>query len=432
MDADHGTGMTIVEKILARAAGLPRVFAGDILTIPVDRAVMLDTTFFFLRQMRREILAVPHPDRIVIVFDHEVPAPSATSAAAQRMGREFAARWGIRRFHDVGFDQGISHVLLSENCHALPGMFVVGSDSHSAAAGVMNCAARAVTIIDLIAAVATGETWLQLAPTVRYDFVGRLGPGVAAMDVILHIADRFGSHAGSNIEFGGEGMAGLSIDARRTISTMCTELNCEFATFEADDILIRHIESRTAEVFLPVHPDADADYLRREVIDLSAVRPMVARPDQILGNTGHAGTENERIDQAFIGSCANGSLSDIAAAAAVLRGRRVADGVRLIVTPASQAIYRAALSEGHIQTLAEAGAIVTNATCGACAGGHMGVLGPGDNCIATATRNFKGRMGDASARIWLASPATVAASAVAGRIAEPSGLPERAHFGGRS
>ncbi len=417
-------GMTIVEKILARAADRSNVKPGAIVTVAVDRAVMLDTTFFFLNQMRRDILAVPHPDRIVIVFDHEVPAPSTTSAAAQSTGRAFARRWGISRFHDLGADQGISHVLLSENCHALPGMMVVGSDSHSAAAGMMNCASRAVTILDLIAAVATGDTWLSLGPTVRYEFRGSLAAGVAAMDVILHMADRFGSHSGQNIEFGGPGLASLSIDARRTICTMCTELNADFVTFEADAILDAHIRGRTDEPFHAVFPDADADYLRREIVVLDDIRPMIALPDRILGNTVHLGDADSGIDQAFIGSCANGSLSDLAVAADVLRGRRVASGVRLIVTPATQAIYRDALRAGYVELLVDAGAIVTPATCGACAGGHMGVLGPGDRCIASSTRNFKGRMGDPTARIWLGSPAVVAASAVAGRIVGPAQLME--------
>src|SRR5690606_34199772 len=246
----------IVEKILSRAAGGAAVRPGDIVTVPVDRMVMLDTTFFFLNQMRREILKVPHPERVELVFDHEVPAPSIVSAAAQTAGRAFADKWGIDRFHDLGRDQGISHVLVSERAHALPGTILIGSDSHSAAAGVMNCAARAVTILDLLHAVTTGETWLILGETVRYDFTGRLGAGVAAMDVFLHMAGRYGSHAGLNIEDGGSGLAGLSLESRRTISTMSTELNADFATFEADDLLLDHVRERSAEAFEPVSPDA--------------------------------------------------------------------------------------------------------------------------------------------------------------------------------
>lgn len=414
-------GMTIVEKILSRAQGGVPVRPGDIVTVAVDRMVMLDTTFFFLNQMRREILHVPYPDRIVLVFDHEVPAPSIVSATAQMAGRAFAARWGIERFHDLGRDQGISHVLVSERAHALPGTLLIGSDSHSPAAGVMNCAARAVTVLDLLQALTTGETWLTIGETVRYDFVSALRPGVSAMDVFLMMAGRYGSHDGMNIEYGGSGLSALSIESRRTISTMSTELNADFATFEADAILRDHVASRTNEAFETVTADHDAHYAVRRVIDLSAVETMVALPHHVLGNTSPVkALAGKRIQQAFIGSCANGSLADIRAAASVLAGRRVAPGVRLIVTPGSQQIYREALRAGYLETLGEARAIVTNSTCGACAGGHLGVLGQGETCITTSTRNFKGRMGDARAHIYMGSPATVAASAVAGTIMHPS------------
>jgi len=240
------------------------------------------------------------------------------------------------------------------------------------------------------------------------------------MDVFLAMAGSLGSHAGMNLEYGGEGLAGLSIAQRRTIATMSTELNADFATFEADERLLDHVHGRTDEPFEPAAPDADAIYVRRAAIDLSSVETMIAMPDAVLGNTGPvAQAIGQPIDQAFIGSCAGGSLSDIADAAEILGRRRVAPGVRLIVTPGSQAIYRAALEAGYLAVLAEAGATVTNSSCGACAGGHLGVLGPAETCITSSTRNFKGRMGDASARIYMGSPATVAASAAAGTIADP-------------
>ena len=229
---------------------------------------------------------------------------------------------------------------------------------------------------DLLHAVTTGETWFTVGETVRYDFVGSLRPGVSAMDVFLTMAGRYGSHAGMQIEYGGAGLAGLTLEQRRTIATMSTELNSDFATFEADALLLDHVDHD--ETFEAVAPDPDAHYLRRESIDLGAVEAMVALPDGVLGNTVPVGqAAGQPIEQAFIGSCANGSLGDIAAAAMVLRGRRVAAGVRLIVTPGSQAIYRAAMEAGHLQVLSEAGAIVTNSTCGACAGGHRGRLGAG-------------------------------------------------------
>jgi 3-isopropylmalate/(R)-2-methylmalate dehydratase large subunit len=240
-------------------------------------------------------------------------------------------------------------------------------------------------------------------------------------DVFLHIAGTFGHHVNQNLEFGGPGIAGLSINARRTLTTMAAELSAEFATFEADQVLIDYMRARNPAPFTPVFPDPDARYVDHRTIDLDAIEPLVGLPDAVIENSAPvhqvAGT---RIDQAFVGSCANGTLDDLAAVAAVVAGKRVAPGVRFIVTPGSQAIWRQALSAGYLQTIAEAGAVVTNATCGACFGGHMGVLGPEEVCITASTRNFKGRMGDPSARIYMASPATVAASAIAGTIVPPS------------
>ncbi len=237
--------------------------------------------------------------------------------------------------------------------------------------------------------------------------------------VFLHIAGIYGDHANQNIEFGGPALASLSIDARRTLTTMGAELSCEFATFEADDVLLDYVRARNPAPFEPQHPDPDATYLARHRINLGALAPMVALPDRVIRNTVPVGeAAGEPVQQAFIGSCANGTLDDLAEVARVLSGRQVAPGVRLLVTPGSQRIYAAAVKAGYVQILIEAGAVVTPATCGACYGGHMGVLGPGETCITASTRNFRGRMGHDTARIYMASPATVAASAVMGRIAE--------------
>jgi 3-isopropylmalate/(R)-2-methylmalate dehydratase large subunit len=215
-------------------------------------------------------------------------------------------------------------------------------------------------------------------------------------------------------------MHGMSLDARRTLATMGTELNAEFSIFEPDDVLVDYIRARNPAPFEPQMPDADASYAERRTLDLGTVETLVALPDAMIGNAVPVGKAvGERIDQAFIGSCANGNLEDIAVAARVVAGRRVAPGVRFLITPGSQAIYRQALKAGYIETLLDAGAVVTPATCGACGGGHMGVLGANETCITASTRNFKGRMGDPSARIFMGSPATVAASAIAGVIADP-------------
>jgi 3-isopropylmalate/(R)-2-methylmalate dehydratase large subunit len=413
-----GMGMTIAEKILARASGAAKIAPGDLAVVNVDLSVMIDLSFS--RSSWREVLKVHDPDKVAVVFDHEVPAATRESAAMHARGREFVRRFGIRRFHDVGPAQGISHVVVAENAYALPGTVMACSDSHTCSAGALNCVARGLGAPDLLYAITTGKTWFLVGETVRYDLTGRLAIGVSTKDLFLHIAQEYGDHANQNIEFGGPALAHLSIDARRTLTTMGAELSAEFATFEPDEVLIDYIKARNPAPFEPQYPDADAAYARRETIALDRLEPLVALPDKVMRNAVPVGeVAGEPIQQAFIGSCANGTIEDIAEAARVLAGRKVAPGVRLIVTPGSQRIFAAAVRAGYVQTLLDAGAVVTPATCGACFGGHMGVLGPGETCITASTRNFKGRMGDITARIYMASPATVAASAAAGHIAHP-------------
>ena len=414
-------GMTIIEKILARASGAAKVSPGDLAVVDVDLCVLIDLSFS--RGSWREVLKLHDPEKVVVVFDHDVPASNRDTAAMHVRGREFVRRFGIRRFHDVGPDQGISHVVVAENAYALPGTVLACSDSHTCSAGALNCAARGLGGPDLLYALTTGKTWFRVGETMRYDLDGRLAEGVSTKDLFLHIAGAHGDHANQNVEFGGPALAYLSIDARRTLTTMGAELSAEFATFEPDQALIDYVKSRNPAPFEPQYPDCDAAYAARHRIDLLSLPPMIALPDRVIRNTAPvAEAAGETIHQAFIGSCANGTLDDLAEAARVLQRRRVASGVRLLVTPGSQKIATAAAKAGYVQTLLEAGAVVTPATCGACYGGHMGVLGPGETCITASTRNFRGRMGDPTARIYMASPATVAASAVAGRIADPRAI----------
>jgi 3-isopropylmalate/(R)-2-methylmalate dehydratase large subunit len=409
-------GMNIAEKILAKAAGAARVVPGEIAVVEVGTCVLTDMNF--LPASWREILKMRDSTRVVVVLDHLVPANDPLSAAAHATAREFARRFGITRFHDVGRDQGISHVVVADNAYALPGTVMVNPDSHTCGGGAFNCAARGVGLPETIFAVTTGKSWFRVGETIRYDLEGRLKPGVSAKDVFLHIAGTWGAHVNQNVEYGGPGMANLSLNARRTLAIMGTELSAEFVIFEPDEPMLDYVRARNPAPFEATPPDPDAVYKERRRLALDAIEPLVALPDSIVRNSVPVGeVVGKKIDQAFIGSCANGTLDDLAVAAKVVAGRRVASGVRLIVTPGSHAIYRDALAAGYVATLAEAGAVVTSATCGACVGGHMGVLGPGEVCITASTRNFKGRMGDPTARIYMASPATVAASALAGRIA---------------
>ncbi len=412
-------GMTAIEKILARASGLDTVSPGDLVVARLDTAVLFDNNFN--PYIWRDVQKVFDPERIIVVFDHRVPAKDIQSATAHRIGREFVKKFGIKRFHDVGRMQGISHVLVADHAYALPGTVLACSDSHTCSSGAFNCAARGTGAPDMIYAVTKGETWFRVGETVRFELEGEMADNVFMKDVFLHIADTYGDHAGTNVEFGGPALASLNMNARRTLATMGAELSAEFVTFEADEILFDYVRARNPAPFEAQNPDRDANYRDVHHIRLDRVEPLVAMPGGVLGNArpvrelagGH-------IDQAFVGSCANGTIDDLAVVARVLDGKQVAPGVRFIVTPGSQSIYREALRLGYVEILVEAGAVVTNATCGVCGGAHLGILAAGEKCITASTRNFKGRMGDPGADIYMASPATVAASAIAGEIRDPT------------
>ena len=411
-------GMTIAEKILARKSGQVRVGPGDLVTVEVDTVILFDNNF--MPSIWREILKIKDRERVIVVLDHRVPAATQASAAAHRTARQFVEKFGIPRFHDVGYKQGISHQLVADHGYALPGTVLLCSDSHTCSAGVFNCVARGVGGPDVVYAAIKGETWFRVGETVRYEIEGKLPPAVTMKDAFLQIAGQYGDHATMNVEYGGPGIANLSINARKTLTTMSAELSAEFATFEPDEVMLEWVRARNPAPFEPVYPDKDAKYAAVRKVDLSKLEPLVAFPDTVIGNSRPvAEAAGTAIDQAFVGSCANGTINDLALAAKVLEGRRVSPKVRFIVTPASQNIYREAARLGIITKLVEAGAVVTPATCGACGGGHMGVLGPNETCITATTRNFKGRMGDPSARIFMGSPATVAASAITGVITDP-------------
>jgi 3-isopropylmalate/(R)-2-methylmalate dehydratase large subunit len=415
-------GMTMVEKILARSAGLASVKPGDIVTANVATAVVIDQNFMHNRM--REPKAVWDADKIVIMLDHIAPADSPMRAAMHKAARRFADKHGITRFHGIGSELGICHQLVADYGYALPGTVLACVDSHTCSAGAFNCAARGLGHPEMSYICATGQTWFPIGETIRYELAGALSPFMNAKDVILHIANEWGNHATLNVEFVGPGVHGMSLDSRRTLATMCAEISAEFAVFEADDICVDHIRRVNPEAqFEPQFADADARYADVRSIDLDGITPLVAFPGTIVENA-HAVADagSIRIDQAFIGSCANGTLDDFAMAAKVVAGKKVARGTRFIVTPGSQAIFLEAIRRGYVSTLMEAGAVVTNSTCGACCGYSNGVLGPGETCVTASTRNFKGRMGSPDADIYLASPATVAASAITGVITDPREL----------
>ncbi|MER5671881.1 aconitase/3-isopropylmalate dehydratase large subunit family protein [Pseudonocardia alni] len=410
-------GMTMVEKILARASGRETVTAGDTVVARVDMNVLIDLMF----TQWPHPLAIADPDRTAVVLDHAVPAPSVVDADAGVLAREFAARFGVDRFFDVG-QHGICHQVIAENALALPGQVLTCTDSHTCAGGAYNNAARGLGPAEIVSILCTGETWYAVAPTIRYELTGTLPPGISGKDAFLHIAGTWGDATNHTLEFGGPGLASMPMNDRRTVATQGAEVSADFSVFEFDERCAAHLAAHGAspDSFTPTAPDPDAGYAETRTIDLGALTPHVARPGKVSDNAVPIGdVEDRAVQQCFIGSCANGQLDDLRIAAGILDGRQVAPGVRLIVTPASQQVYRDAVRLGYVQSLADAGAVVTNSTCGACFGYHMGVLGKGEVCLTASTRNFRGRMGSPDAEIYMAATATVAASAVTGRITDP-------------
>ncbi len=357
-----------------------------------------------------------------MILDHGAPAPTTRDANGHHLAREFCERFAIDDFFDIG-DHGICHQIIAEHGLARPGELLLCSDSHTCAGGAFNAAARGVGGIEMIQIICTGTTWFVVAPTVRVELSGKLGPACEGKDVFLALAGAHGSAENRNVEFVGGGVGALSLHDRRTVATQCAEINAEFAIFSSDSVIEAYLAERGVEEPSPVEPDAGADYDDTWTLDLGAVEPQIATPGKIVGNvapvTQQRGT---RLDQCFIGSCANGHLEDFAVAASVLDGRKVAPGTRLIVTPASQRVYLDAVRAGYVATIMEAGGVVTSSTCGACFGYHMGVLGKDEVCLTASTRNFKGRMGSPSSEVYMASARTVAASAVIGAITDPREL----------
>jgi len=415
-------GMTMAEKILSRHSGRGEVRPGDIVVCEVDKIVQIDLVFAATAPMPKRIA---DPRKVAVILDHAIPAPTIENAEGQSIARQFVKQFGIEKFYDVGRG-GICHQVILENGLALPGQILTCADSHTCASGAFNCVARGMGPLEMLQIMCTGKTWYQVAPTVKFALSGRKPANVFGKDIFLYLASLAGSVEGHNIEFGGPGVAELTLDDRATLATMAAELSAEFATFPADDAVIEYLRPVTDEPFEAAESDPDASYAATYDVSLADLRPYVARPDFIPRNTLAVAdlAEKVAIDQAFVGSCANGKLEDFRVAAQIVRGKQVAPGVRFIVTPSSQRVLKEAVRLGYVGTLLEAGALVTNSTCGACYGGHMGVLGPKEVCITSSTRNFKGRMGSPSAQIYMASSATVAASAIAGHICDPTAFLE--------
>ena len=410
-------GMNAIEKILAAHSDQDVVRPGEVVMVDVDVTVQFD-------HARADVLKIANPDKLVLLHDHVVPAPTVQAANNAKKMREFVERFGIEHYFPVG-QHGISHVLVAEEGYALPGQILVNADSHTCSSGAMNCLARGMGPSEMLYILCKGQTWYLVGSTTKVVLEGTLPERVYPRDVIHHLPGIYGDFAGRNLEWHGDGLAGIGIDGRLTMATISAELSAEFSLFPYDDVLAEHLEGRAKWPFEPAHPDDDAEYDQVITVDLSSLEPQIVLPNKVAWNTKGAREVAEdkiKVDQAFIGSCANGRLSDFAVAAEILEGRQLAHGTRMIVTPGSQDILKQAIRLGYVETIMDAGAVVTSSTCGACFGGHMGLLADDEVCITASTRNFQGRMGSPTASVYMGSPATVAASAVAGHIIDPRDL----------
>ncbi len=419
----------MAQKLLARASGLDFVVPGDIISVGVDLAMAHDSSGPRRWQPQLEKLGATiwDPSKVVIVSDHYVPAVDADSAAILKLTREFAANHKIDRFFDM---QGICHTILPENGLLRPGIFVAGGDSHTPHAGAFGCYAAGFGATDMIGIVVTGKTWTIVPQTIRIEIEGAFGVCVSAKDVMLLLCRDLGmDNAFKAIEYGGSCVAAMSMAERMVLSNMAAELGGEVGLIGPDATTLSHIESHGGEVGsnpLQWQADADAVYERIVHIDARELPPFVAAPHSPANSAPvgvHAGVV---IHQAYIGACVGAKIEDLRMAATVLRGHKIATGTRLLVAPSSSKTTAMAAADGTLSILLEAGATLLSSGCGACAGMGAGLLADGETCISTTNRNFKGRMGHAGANVYLASPYTVAASAIAGCITDPRTMMTRA------
>ena len=415
-------GMTMTQKILAKHAGLDHVEVGQLIEAKVDMVLGNDiTTPVAITEFEKAGFSqVFDKDKISIVLDHYTPCKDIKSAELCLKARNFAHKHNITNFFDVG-QMGVEHALLPEKGLCAPGEIIVGADSHTCTYGALGAFSTGVGSTDMGAAMAAGETWFKVPAAIRVNLTGKLRPYVSGKDVILTLIGMIGVDGAryQSLEFTGPGVAELTIYDRLTICNMAIEAGAKNGIFPVDDITRAYVEGRVNRPWTAFEADPDAEYERTVEIDLSQVDCTVAWPH--LPENAHSAREGSdiAIDQIVIGSCTNGQLSDLAAAAEILKGRHLAPGVRGIVIPATQEVYRQCMREGYTEIFLDAGCIVSTPTCGPCLGGHMGCLAAGERCVSTTNRNFVGRMGHVDSEVYLASPAVAAASGVAGHICHP-------------
>ena len=418
-------GMTMSQKILAAHAGLEEVKAGQLIEADLDLVLGNDITSpVAINEMKKmDRKTVFDKDKIALVMDRFIPNKDIKSAENCKCCREFACRHEITNYFDVG-EMGIEHALLPEKGLVVAGDAVIGADSHTCTYGALGAFSTGVGSTDMAAGMVTGRAWFKVPSAIKFELVGKPSKWVSGKDVILHIIGMIGVDGAlyKSMEFVGEGIRNLSMDDRFTICNMAIEAGGKNGIFPVDELAAEYMKEHSKRGFTAYKADEDAEYDETYVIDLSQLKPTVSFP-HLPSNTRTIDQAGDvKVDQAVIGSCTNGRIEDMRIAAEVLKGRKIAKGVRCIVIPATQSIYLQAMREGLLEIFIEAGAVVSTPTCGPCLGGYMGILAAGERCISTTNRNFVGRMGHVDSEVYLASPAVAAASAVAGKIICPCQL----------
>lgn len=415
-------GKTLTEKILGRKAGKD-VQAGEVITVSPDYVLSHDNSAAIIQEFRKlGVKKVKVPEKIVIVLDHIVPASEEKYAQNHKSIREFVAEQGIPHFFDI--NAGICHQVLPEQGFALPGKVIVGSDSHTPSYGALGAFATGIGRTETACTWATDEIWLRVPETMRIDLSGRFRTGVFAKDLSLKIIGDRGAEMANYkaVEFAGPAAGDLSVGARLTLANMSAEMGAKNGYFAPDAKTLKWLEGRARGPFVAASSDPDARFASVLAYDLGALEPLVACPHTV-DNVKPVGTvAGKPVNQVLIGTCTNGRLEDLEAAAAIFKGRKVHPSVRCLVIPASWEVYREALKSGALAVLADAGCVILNSGCGPCLGAHEGIMAAGEVCLSTSNRNFQGRMGHRDSEIYLASPATAAATAVAGKIADPREL----------
>ena len=417
-------GMTMTQKILAAHAGLAEVKAGQLIEADLDLVLGNDITSpVAINEMKKmDNQSVFDKDKIALVMDHFIPNKDIKSAENCKCCREFACRHDITNYFDVG-EMGIEHALLPEKGLVVAGDAVIGADSHTCTYGALGAFSTGVGSTDMAAGMVTGKAWFKVPSALKFELVGKPARWVSGKDVILHIIGMIGVDGAlyKSMEFTGEGIKELTMDDRFTICNMAIEAGGKNGIFPVDDLAVQYMKEHSKREFTVYEADEDAEYEAVYTIDLSELKPTVSFPHLPENTKTIDQVDDIAIDQVVIGSCTNGRLEDMAVAAQILKGKKVADHVRCIVMPATQHIYKECIEKGYLTTFIDAGCAVSTPTCGPCLGGHMGVMAEGERTVSTTNRNFVGRMGHVTSEVILASPAVAAASAVAGCVADPRG-----------